>query len=247
MPSTSPTESFLALIAGPNRATAILGDLTEMAATRGRAWFWTAYARTLVSFTWRIVLALVVATIGRQLIENLFHIYIWHTFAAWRTTNGSFLLSSMGPILACIMQTLWFVLPFAAVRYGVRDRFVQLTFAVAVGTTVALFFVPFASLLCAAAILALAAVAFASSTWRKPLAILLCTVTTAFLAIPIVNAVDTLIISYHPAGSTGHLFAHYGPMLAFRSSLLAVAFVCSRLHARLLRPTPVGGSHAEPA
>src|ERR1019366_375463 len=90
LPSTSPAESILALFAGPDRAAAILGDLTEMAATRGRAWFLTAYARTLVSFTWRIVLALVVATIGRQLIENLFHIYIWHTFAAWRTTNGSF-------------------------------------------------------------------------------------------------------------------------------------------------------------
>jgi hypothetical protein len=241
MPKTAATEWLLALFAGRTRAAAILGDLTEMAHTRGRLWFWMAYARTLFSLTWRVVLALVVATAGRQIIDNSFHIYIWHAFAAWRTTSNPFLLSS-GPILYYIMDTLWFVLPFAAVRYGVRDRFVQLTFAVAVWITVAFFFfIPWASLLCAAATLALAAIAIISPNWRKPLAILLCTVTTAFLASPAVRAVDILIISYHPAGSTRHIFAHYGPMLAFRSSLLAVAFACSRLHRWLLEPPSLTG------
>src|ERR1035438_4907636 len=110
---TSPAEVFLALIAGPARAAAIMGDLTEMAATRGRLWFVAAYARTLVSFTWRIVLALFVADIGRQMIFDLFHLYIGHTPVAWRNATGSWLdlLNSSGPLLACIMSTLWFVLP----------------------------------------------------------------------------------------------------------------------------------------
>ena len=74
MPRQPAPEALLALIAGPARAAAILGDLTEMAATRGRLWFYAAYARTLFSLTWRIVLALFVADIGRELIFNLFHL-----------------------------------------------------------------------------------------------------------------------------------------------------------------------------
>src|ERR1017187_5177415 len=137
-------ESFLALVAGPDRAAAIIGDLTEMAASRGRLWFFAAYPRTLGSFTWRIVLALFVAAIGRQTISYLFYPYIRPTPAAWRNATGSWLdlLNSSGPLLACIMSTLWFVLPFAVIRYGRRDRFVQLTFAVAVGTTLAFLSIP---------------------------------------------------------------------------------------------------------
>jgi len=234
MPNRSPAESLLALFAAPDRAAAILGDLTEMAHTRGRLWFFVAYARTLFSLTRRILLALVVATIARQIIVNSFHIPLRHILAAWGTTNGPFLFSFMGQILAFITDTLWFVLPFAAARYGVRDRFVQFTFAVSVGATVAFLFIPFASLLCAIATLALAAIAAISPTWRKPLIVLFSAVATAFLAIPAVNATDALILSCHPAGSAGSVLTHYGPMLAFRSSLLAVAIVCSRLHRRLL-------------
>jgi hypothetical protein len=245
MSRTSTTESLLALFAGRARAAAIVGDLTEMAAVRGRLWFTAAYLRTLFSLTWRILLALVVATISRQIIVNSSHIYISHTIAAWYTSNNP--LHSMGGVLYCMMTTFWFVLPFAAVRYGMRDRFVQLTFAVAVGTTLAFFVVAWASLLCVAATIALAAVVFTSSPWRKPLAVLLCTVAALFLTIPPVNAVDTVIFSYDPAGSVGRTFHHYGPMVAFRGSLLVVAFVCSRMHTRLLSPRFPGGIHVKPA
>jgi hypothetical protein len=37
MPSPSPAESILALIAGRDRAAAVFGDLTEVAATRAAA------------------------------------------------------------------------------------------------------------------------------------------------------------------------------------------------------------------
>jgi len=239
MQKPSAAEWLLGCFAGRTRAAAILGDLTELAATRGRLWFWTAYARTLFSLTWRILLALVAATIGRQILVNSLHIHIWHTLATW-DTSGQFLLNSMGPLLFCIMETLWFVLPFAAVRYGVRDRFVQLTFAVAVGTTIAFFFIPFASLTCAIAALALAAVAAISPNWRKPLSVLLCTGAFGWLAQVAVNAVDTAIISCHPDWWTSHFFRHYGGMMIYRSSLLAVAFVCARIHGLLLVTSPAG-------
>jgi hypothetical protein len=236
MPRTSPTESFLALIAGPDRAAAILGDLTEMAATRGRAWFWTAYARTLVSFTWRIVLALFVADIGRELMFNLANLYFHVTPPTWRTTHAPFLLNSMGPLLACIMSTLWFVLPFAAVRYGLRDRFVRLTAVVALGTTLAFLCIPWASLACAVATLLLAAAALLSSTWRKPLEVLLWTGAAGLLMI---GAADALRLRVPRA----LLFAHGHGLLVvnayallFQTGLLVLAFACSRMHRWLLEP-----------
>jgi hypothetical protein len=232
-------ESILALFAGRARAEAILGDLTEMALTRGRLWFWIAYARTLVSLTWRIVLALFVADIGRQMIFDLFHLYIRHTPDAWRDATDSWLdlLNSTGPVLACIMSTLWFVLPFAAVRYGLRDRFVQLTFAVAVGTTLAFLAIPWASLACAAVTLVLAAAAFTSRTWRKPLEVLLWTGAAGVTMIAVSSAVRfrvlALLVHSHRL-LAGNTFA-----LLFQTGLLVLAFVCARMHALLLdKPSP---------
>jgi hypothetical protein len=237
MPNTSPAEWLLALFAGSERAAAIMGDLDELAATRGRVWFAAAYARTLLTFTWRIVLALAVAMAGRQIFVNSFHDYMAHTPAAWRDTTGSWLdlLNYSGPLLAFITSTLWFLLPFAAVRYGRRDRFVRLTFAVAVGTTLAFLCIPGASLLCAVATFALAVVAFASPIWRKPLAVLLCTGAAGLLALVAVNTIDSALLSHYPTLWTSHFFRHYGAMLIFRSSLLIVAIVCARLHGWLLQ------------
>lgn len=231
-------ESFLALFSGHDRAAAMMGDLTEMAETRGRGWFAAAYLRTLVAFSWRIVLALFVADIGRQTVFDLFHLYLGHTPAAWRNATGSWLdlLNSAGPLLACIMSTLWFALPFAAVRYGVRDRFVQLTFAVAIGTTVAFLAIPFASLLVAAATLVLAVVAFASSTWRKPLEVLLWSGASGLAMIAAANAVR---LRFDFIFAHGHrVLVGNGFALLFQTSLLALAFVCSRMHRLLLeRPS----------
>ena len=225
-------ESLLALVAGRTRAAAIMGDLTEMATTRGRLWFFAAYARTLFSLTWRIVLALFIADLGREFIFNLANLYFHVTPPTWRTTNGPYLLSHMGPFFACILSTLWFVLPFAAVRYGLRDRFVRLTFAVALGTTVAFLFIPWASFTFAAATLALAAATLLSKTWRKPLGILIATGITGVLAIALINGLG--IHQRHHPGSRA--LAGYLSMLSFQTGLLTLAFLCSRLHRRLLEP-----------
>ncbi len=49
MPKPTPAEWLLARLTEPERAAAIYGDLTEMAATRSRLWFWTNYFRALIS------------------------------------------------------------------------------------------------------------------------------------------------------------------------------------------------------
>lgn len=225
-------ESLLTLIAGRPRAAAIVGDLAEMAATRGRLWFWTAYARTLLSLSWRVVLALLVADIARELIFQLAGAYMRHAPATWRTSDAPQVLGSMGPLLACVMSTLWFALPFAAVRYGLRDRFVQFTFAIAVGTTVTFLFIPWASLVCAALTLTLAIAALASNTWRKPSEVLLWTGAAGLMTIAASAAVGGQWLRSRavlPRSLNG---------LVFGASLLVVALDCSRLHKRLLeRPS----------
>jgi hypothetical protein len=235
MPNPPLAESCLALFAGPTRAAAIMGDLTEMADTRTRLWFAAAYLRTLASLTWRIVLALFVADVGREFIFDAFHIYLAHTPAAWRSASGPYfsLLNSSGPLLACIMSTLWFALPFAAVRYGVRDRFVQLTFAIALGTTFAFLSIPFASLLCAAATVALACAALLSATWRKPLEVLVWTGVAGLLTIAVADVLRFRFPALLLAHGHGLLAANVYALL-FQTTLLIIALVCSRLHRRLL-------------
>jgi hypothetical protein len=249
MPKPSIPEFLLALVAGPDRAAAIFGDLAEMAATRGRLWFFAAYLRTLFTFTWRIVLALFVADVGRQMIFDLFHLYLRHTPAAWRDATGSWinLLNLSGPLLACIMSTLWFALPFAAVRYGLRDRFVQLTFAVAAGTTVAFLAIPWASLVCAAVTLILATAAFTSKTWRKPFEVLAWTGAVGLLSLAAFTILSRQFLAQHPAifRSLGsHPLALSALVFSFQGSLLVAAFVCSRLHKLLLSNPPVASSPA---
>ncbi|HEV2646853.1 MAG TPA: hypothetical protein VGU46_10860 [Acidobacteriaceae bacterium] len=227
-------ESILAWSAGSTRAAAIYGDLLEISATRSRLWFAAAYLRTLVSFTRRIVLALFVAEVCRQLIFDAFHIYLQYQPDAWRNAHGPYLevLHSSGPLLACIMSTLWFALPFAAIRYGMRDRFVRLTLALAVGTTLALFSVPFASAVSAALTLILAAIALSSRTWRSA-ALALATIGIAGLAAltAVLGLVPLLELYLRERLTDAHLvYRMQAPMLAFQCSLLVIAIVCSIAH-----------------
>ena len=201
MPNTSAAESLLALFAGPRRAAAIFGDLTEMAQTRGRLWFVAAYARTLFTFTWRIVLALFVADFGRQVIFDLFHLYLRHTPAAWRNATGSWLdlLNSSGPLLACIMSTLWFALFFALVRYGRRDRSsasLRRSLSEPPSPSCA---IPWVSLAAAAATLALACAAFFSSRWRKPFEVLAWTGAAGLLSLGAFTVLNRQFLRAHPA------------------------------------------------
>ena len=232
-------ESVLARLTDPTRAAAIYGDLLELAATRGRLWFFAAYARTLLALGWRIPVALFAAVVCREVVFNLANLYFHVTPATWRSTGAPHLLGSMGPLLACVMSTLWFALPFAAILYGVRDRFVQLTFAVALGTTVAFLFIPWASVVCAAATLTIAVSALLSSTWRKPAEVLTWTAAAGILTLA---AATSLRLTVHPQAGIERILINYGEMLAFQASLLAVAIVCFRLHRLLLDRPPAANS-----
>jgi hypothetical protein len=240
-------ESVLALFAGHDRAAAIMGDLTEMAETRGRGWFAAAYLRTLVTFTWRIVLALFVADVGRQFVFDAFHLYLRHTPADWRANTGSFvdLLNASGPLLACIMSTLWFALFFALVRYGRRDRFVRLAAVITAGAFLTFLAIPWVSLAAAVATLAVAFAAFLSKRWRKSVEVLAWTGGAGLLALAAFTILSRQFMAQHPAIARGlgsHPLAVYALTFSFQGSLLLVAIVCSRLHWLLLRDLPRAGS-----
>ncbi len=230
MPSLA--ESLLALVAGPDRAAAIYGDLTEVSHTRGRLWFWTAYARTLAILSWRIVVAVVVATSLYQLLGNtLFHAHMRH--------------APPGPHLPILLifwfepSFPWFVLPFAVMLYGLRDRFVHLTAIAALGTTIAFLFLPRFSFAGVVITLALIALALLFSGWWKPATVLAATVAFAFWCGSAAGHLSMFLRSHDYIPAYGHGIAGLEPMLAFRGSMLASAYLCARLHRWLLQsPNP---------
>lgn len=236
--------------AGEERGTAMYGDLVEMAAVRGKAWFALAYLRTLVSFSWRIVLALFIAEIGREALFDLFHVYLRYTPAAWRSASGSFvdLLNLSGPLLACIMSTLWFALLFAVVRYGRRDPFVRLTALVTTGTTIAFLAIPWISLIAASATLALACGALLNSRWRGAFEALAWTGTAGLLSLGAFTVLSHRFLLQHPIVTLslgGHPHAVDALVFSFQGSLLLVAVVCSRVHHRMPPTAPMpGGANA---
>jgi hypothetical protein len=110
---------------GAERATAVLGDLEELAATRGRLWFWAMYLRAVVSFGWRTAIPAFLAAFvcSRLLIyfmipfffrlsrhhlsdPGLFGETNWHvSIIAWNFSIAT-------------VEFFCFLLPFAAIRYG---------------------------------------------------------------------------------------------------------------------------------
>jgi hypothetical protein len=176
MPKRTAAEALLALFAGRERATAIFGDLTEMAASRGRRWFWTAYLRTLVTFGWRSPVALVCAYIctrhnwlGAVIFGSLglFH-RIPPNDSAHTGHRSQFLLISF-------LIALNLVLPFVLVRFGLRNRLAQLA------TAIFLLTIPLYSLTLEGqkitdyAIAATVLAALSLPAWRRPMIVLAAT------------------------------------------------------------------------
>jgi hypothetical protein len=178
-------EWLLARLTTPDRAAAILGDLTEMAATRGRLWFWTAYARTLITLGWLTPVAFVLALAAKRFIvsailplevgRRVSHLAEAGLFGAY---NPHLRLISWN-LTMVLARWLIFALPFVLLRFGLRNRLTQLTCALF------LFAVPvyalrpwimdLSSLLIAATIIA----TLISPLWRRPMFVLTATTVAA--------------------------------------------------------------------
>jgi hypothetical protein len=188
--TTSPAiaEWFLARITDSTRAAAILGDLTEMAATRGRRWFWITYVRTLVSLGWRTPLAVIAAIVSvkylrRSVLRLVFRLlYAIHLNAIsfndsrmWfqHHSHLAHLAGFSWDVSLGTLFTLWILLPYVAIRFGLRNRLTYLSgtlflLAIPVNTLRPQIY-QFTGLACALIIVA----ALASALWRRQMIFLL--------------------------------------------------------------------------
>jgi hypothetical protein len=221
-------ESLLALFAGRPRAAAIYGDLLELAATSGRTSFRRAYFNTLVSLTWRPLTGFFIGAIVFALFYDYLVFPMLFVFALGNPHLGE-------PFGDASLQ-LCFLLPFAAVRYGVRDRVVQLTFVtllVAAGVFV-LWFLPETWI--APALLAVVCVVVSIPWWRS--------------LIPLVVSCMVGAAIMEGLGNVGYLYwAIPGlrssfPVLPAFLNMLVVAFVFSWIHRRLKSSPIAGATHA---
>ena len=121
MPKRTLSESLLGFFAGRDRAAVIYGDLAELGTGRGRGWFVTAYLCTLISFGRRPVVAFVAGAAAYAILSyNL--IFPMLFFVAWGYPH-------IGEPFGDATLQLWFLAPFALIRYGIRDRAVQMVLA----------------------------------------------------------------------------------------------------------------------
>jgi hypothetical protein len=220
-------EWFLAQAIGSVRATAIYGDLEELAAARGRLWFWTAYVRMLISLGWRTggpafivgwVCTYQLAPLAWRAMRTLFH--------PLRGVSGLYHVSVLYVPLGNALLGLFFLLPFLMVRFGLRDRVTQLAYAIFILTLPYFCLYP-AVVEVIAPVTAIAVIAgLCLRGWRRPMIVL------------------TLALATHNAFIAGYTHLPYGlPFSHLHGRMIGAplalawattAAVCLYLHRRLL-------------
>jgi len=159
----SAAEWMLERAAGDVRGVAIYGDLLELAATRGRVWFWMAYVRTLVALVWRTAAAFACGTVVFAAMFRLRPTLPRMWWLWWAGMHHPYLTRGT----RYVALSLWFLLPFVATRYGLQDRFVRLAIAVGAMVTLAVLLPVLPLLLVANGLAVLTVVAAISSKeWR---------------------------------------------------------------------------------
>ena len=250
MPNRNLAESLLARAIGPTRARAVFGDLLELAATRGRLWYIATYLRTLIAFTWRTPAAFLIAFIT-------FYV-LYRSNVTWYFFGRGAPLMLRHPYIAAtlfnVILQLWFLVPFAAVRYGVRDRFVQLAFAASLIASCACGCIAVAGLSVVLTVLTLLAIAalLVSARWRGALMALSATIAVGVVTVLNLGYLAHIycwIYEHKPLNATSH-YTFFDRGYAFPHTIfwivtwsiallnmLVLSLVSSRLHRYLLAPS----------
>jgi hypothetical protein len=191
MPNRPFAESVLGFFAGRTRAAAIYGDLVELAVPRGRLWFCIAYVRTVVALSWRTPVALVLVLISLTYLRG--SIVDWFTLLSHPnfTVSGQFVHSAPGHYvflvsswLGCILWirgALWLLLPYIAIRFGLRSRLCYLACALFLVGLPAYFSRPIPYMVSSVMGAAIAASALASPRWRKEMIFVAINSTVAYV------------------------------------------------------------------
>jgi hypothetical protein len=237
-----PAEWFLSQDIGSDRAAAIMGDLEELAATRGRLWFWYAYLRALISLGWRTGgSAFILALVCLRLMFGT--VVPW--LMAHRTPQlmdaGLFGESSPQARMLCwnlsllTAQFLCFAMPFVLIRFGPRDRLTRLAVALSLVALPVFSFRPWLMDLSGVVTLLIFAAALAAPLWRRPVAIL---AGTCFIATSVKLTYFILQLSLAREIFMRRLYNMPAAWVPFCDGVTfaIAAFVCIRLHRRLLEP-----------
>lgn len=177
-----------------SRAACVVGDLLETAAQQGSFWFWLCAARIVLRLIWRPAIAFVATFYVGLFWRREFMIQA--SILPYQTRQNVWDL-----ILVCLRlgvpmgnmsevhfravwfgTVLWMAAPYAAIRYGLRDKFAQLALGICGLITVAVFFwwTPIVSVLCIALALSFFVVSVRSSQRRRSLAALTAVLVFAF-------------------------------------------------------------------
>lgn len=230
---TTPTEWLLARITDPTRAAAILGDLTEMAATRGRLWFWMAYVRTLVSLGWRTPVAFISGFAGFWLMVSLLVKTLLAPHALDKINGTPWVTLHM--FLMTFGMILWFAVPYAFLRFGYRDRVAQLYGIFFLLTTPAIFHSNSISLICCLLTLAIIVAALFSSIWRRPMIVLSAMSVVSMASMSACGHLEAKIYHPHFHLHVFNLTSWLAVRLSFALAFLIAGIVFSRLHRWLMK------------
>jgi uncharacterized protein (TIGR03435 family) len=230
-------EATLSRYTPPDRAASILGDLLESAQTKGRLWFWFSFIRILGSLAWRVPVAWVGAyAVGAVLIALMMtHDPLWLN-ADFRHVNPSGTIAMSAFMVVSVPgMALWFVAPYAALRFGLRDRVSQLALVLFTVTTLTLLLGKYSAALIvgAAMLVALVVAALFRRDWRKPVVALSLAVGCSLAGVAAAMTVTERALDYHPDWSYNmHWFAVH---LALTIAFVILAAVSSAMHSLLYR------------
>ena len=240
--SRAVTEWLLARVTTPDHASAILGDLLELSASRGRLWFWAAYARTLLSLGWRTApTAFLVAVASMTFIFAPVIKWLVHRGGSQRMDPGLFGNTHLRIISwnfsMVTAQFLVLALPFILVRFGLRDRLTKLAcalFLIAMPVfSLRQRFLDLSSLLIVVAV----AAALALPQWRRPMIVLAgMGITAVAWRVPFLVGLSHVYRRHLP------YLSHSTQVIYDMTTFASAAVVCLYLYHRLLRQRPTSNS-----
>jgi len=232
------------------RAAAMVGDLLEIRAQKGRLWYWLALAGAMLRLAWRPVVATIAGFYAGAYAFSFFQMAIWGVHVQHRPTGYAWtpvfsVLNGCGAIL-CL------VLVYAAIRYGIHDRLSQLSLVLA-ALSVPLAWWWWKPPVVAACLASLAVVTLGSlfhRQLRRALPILAAVLGVGFTGgLLTVYAIDRFFLLM---AANGHRELLLRPSIGWGivSLMLITAALmmatCSRLHARLLeKQDPESGAESD--
>ncbi len=158
-------EWILARLTDRGCAASMVGDLLETAAQHGPSWFSLSVAKIVLSLTWRRTIAYaaaycVASFLAREVITLVFGIHPMHT-----PPDNSDLLR----IASWFGLVSWIAASYAAIRYGLSDKFARLALGFCGLITVAIFYwwMPIVTVACVALAFSIVVASVRSAEWSR--------------------------------------------------------------------------------